>query len=66
MAISPDTITESMASRDIRPAIRYLTVGAVAYLLLAVATGRGVRVLEVAVFLGGILALALVAERLGD
>lgn len=55
-----------MAARDLRRAIRYLLVAVVAYALLAVATGRGLVLLEVAVFVAGLLALALVAERLGE
>ncbi len=64
---SPVTTTEvAMTAGDARRAIRYLLVVVLVYSLIAVATGRGIRPLELAVFAAGVVALAMVAHRLSD
>lgn len=55
-----------MPPADVRRAVRYLLVVLVAYVLIAIGTGRGIRVLELLVFMAGLLALFVAANRLMD
>lgn len=55
-----------MGASDARRAVRYLLVVVIAYTLVSLGSGRGIRPLELVVFALGAVALVLVADRLGD
>lgn len=55
-----------MAATDVRRAVRYLVLALLLYAVLAIGLGRGVRPLEIAIFLLGVAALVIAAGRLQD
>ncbi len=54
-----------MTAGDTSRAIRYLLIAVFVYLIVMVVAGRGVNPLELVVFAAGVVALAMVAHRLG-